>query len=388
MGSRRSPGRGRGRRSRGRGSTGRSGPLADLAGEAVDEAIGDSLRAAPHTDRRQLVDQVRTGAPLLSVDEVEARVDAMVDRRGGMAPIAALLADDSITEVMINGPGRVWIERDGLVEPGPTTIDGQQIELLIERITAPLGLRVDRTAPIVDARLADGSRVNIVVPPLAIGGPAVSIRRFTARPVPLSSFGPPTATRLLTDLMAQRASILVVGPTSSGKTTLINSLATLVDRSERIICIEDTAELQLRAGNVVRLEARPANSEGIGEVTLRRLVLTALRMRPDRLVVGEVRGAEAFDLLLALTSGHRGCLTSCHAADAAAGLRRLEVLAGLADPSLGPDLRRHLVGDGLDAVVVTAKVGARRLVVGIAVVEGDRLLTRWSAGRARRRGAA
>ncbi len=272
----------------------------------------------------------------------------------------------------------MWVERRGEVGPTAHTIDATGIEVLIEAILGPLGLRVDRTTPTVDARLADGSRVNIVVPPLAIDGPAVSIRRFPRAALPLGRFGPPNLARLLAGLVAARASILVVGPTSSGKTSLVASLAALTDPTERIVCIEDTAELPIDRPNLVRLEARPANSEGVGEVTLRRLVLTALRMRPDRLVVGEVRGPEAFDLLLALTSGHRGSLTTCHAADAAGGLRRLSTLAALADTGLEPAVLRELVVDGLDVVVVTGRRGAERSVDAVARVDAAGLVPLWS----------
>ena len=205
----------------------------------------------------------------------------------------------------------------------------------------------------------------------------VSIRRFPRAVLPLSAFGPGQLGRVLRRLVDDRASMLVVGPTSSGKTSLLAALADLADPADRLVCIEDTAELPLDRDNLVRLEARPANSEGVGEVTVRRLVLTALRMRPDRLIVGEVRGSEAFDLLLALTSGHRGCLTTCHAADAAGGLRRLETLAALADTGLGPDRLARLVADGLDAVVVTGREGARRRVVEVATIDGGRLRPLW-----------
>ncbi|MEL6983998.1 MAG: ATPase, T2SS/T4P/T4SS family, partial [Actinomycetota bacterium] len=242
---------------------------------------------------------------------------------------------------------------------------------------APLGLRVDRSSPLLDARLADGSRVNIVVPPLAIGGPAISIRRFPKAALTLDWFGPPPLRAILRELVSERASVLVVGPTSSGKTSLVAALADRTDPTDRIVCIEDTAELPMDRPNLVRLEARPANSEGVGQVTLRQLVLTALRMRPDRLIVGEVRGAEAFDLLLALTSGHRGCLATCHAATAAGGLRRIETLAALANSGLGLERLQGLVTDGLDAVVVTDRQGASRGVREVALVHDGRLTPRW-----------
>ena len=314
-------------------------------------------------------------------------IDAAGAQEEPVSPIDRLLGAvdrPGVTEIMINGPGPVWIERSGRIEPTDHRLDQRSLGALIEAVLAPLGLRVDRTSPIVDARLPDGSRVNVVVRPLAIDGPVVSIRRFPTTVLPLARFGPLPVVSILSRLVADRASILVVGPTSSGKTSLVASLAALVDRSERIVCIEDTAELPIEQPNQVRLEARPANSEGVGEVTLRRLVFTALRMRPDRLVVGEVRGAEAFDLLLALTSGHRGCLTTCHAADAAGGLRRLETLAALAGSGLEPDRLRGLVVDGVDAVVVTGRWGPRRGIESVCSIVDGELVPLWPALAARR----
>lgn len=324
--------------------------------------------------------------------------ESVAEQRGlmlgpGLGSIESLLADEDITEVMIAGSqpgpgsysgsgsgggiGSVSIERRGVIESAAIELGAYEVELLIERILMPLGLRADRTSPIVDARLADGSRVNVVMPPLAVDGPSICIRRFPDVPVRLTSFGPPEMVRALTGLLHERANILVVGPTGSGKTTLIGALGGLIDVAERVVTIEDTAELRIRGRNVVRLETRPANSEGVGDVPLRRLVLNALRMRPDRLVVGEVRGPEAFDLLLALTSGHRGCLTSCHAASAEAGLRRLETLAALAGVGVGSDVVRELVNDSIDAVVVTERVGPRRQVTSIDFQIDGELQNRW-----------
>jgi pilus assembly protein CpaF len=311
--------------------------------------------------------------------EVEPPPLSAVDRLLGQ-----VAADEAVTEIMVNGPGPVWVERRGRVEATDVELDATALALVIEDIVGPLGLRVDRSSPIVDARLADGSRVNVVVPPLAIDGPALSIRRFARTVLPLTAFGPPPLARLLAGLVTDRASILVVGPTSSGKTSLVAALADRADPADRIVCIEETAELPIDRDNLVRLEARPANTEGVGEVTVRRLVLTALRMRPDRLIVGEVRGAEAFDLLLALTSGHRGCLTTCHAADAAAALRRLETLASLAGHRLGADRLAGLVADGLDAVVVTDRRGASRRVIEVVMADAGRLRRVWPSLAGRR----
>jgi len=327
----------------------------------------------------------RPVAPLLRPGPPPAIAGHRAELAAALDPVGRLLAvagdDPSITEILVNGPGSIWIERAGRIERTAEEVDRHGLELLIEAVVAPLGLRVDRSSPIVDARLADGSRVNIVVPPLAIGGPAISIRRFPRTALPLPRFGPPSLIPVLGELVAERASVLVVGPTSSGKTSLIAALAARTDPSDRIVAIEDIAELPLQRSNLVRLEARPANSEGVGQVAVRQLVLTALRMRPDRLIVGEVRGAEAFDLLLALTSGHRGCLATCHAPDAGGGLRRLELLAAMAGSELGVDRLRQLVFDGLDAVIVTGRSGSFRGVVSVVMVDAGRLVVRWSLGR-------
>lgn len=329
------------------------------------------MRVARFGAGRVKVDHDRTGQQLVRPPAVE-RWASPVDRL-----LQAVAGDPGITEILINGPGPIWVERSGRLEQTPFDLDARSLDLLIEAIVAPLGLRVDRSSPIVDARLADGSRVNVVVPPLTVGGPAVSIRRFDRRPLDLESFGSPELVTLLERLVAERASILVVGPTNSGKTSLVAALAARIDPQERLVCIEDPAELILDRPNLVRLEARPANSEGVGEVTIRQLVLTALRMRPDRVIVGEVRGAEAFDLLLAMTSGHQGSLSTIHAADAASGVRRLETLASLAEPRLSARRIRHLVFDGIDAVVVTGRTGQKRGVVQVAEFDDGQLVDRW-----------
>ncbi len=323
-----------------------------------------------------LAELVRRRDPLLSAAEALELARAELAVSTGLGLVDRLLADADVDEIMINGGGSVWVERAGRLEQQAARLQPGELDLIIERMLAPLGLQLNRLHAIVDARLPDGSRVNVVAPPLAVDGPALAIRRFAERAVPLSSFGPPDVVDLLIDLVRARRSILVVGATSSGKTTLLNSLSAHIEPGDRIITIEDTAELRLATPHVVRLEARPANSEGVGRVSMRQLVTTALRLRPDRLVIGEVRGAEAFDLLLALTAGHAGSLATCHALDAAAGIRRLQMLAALADANLDAGLMRQFVVDAIDIVVQVARVpgsagsGGRRAIESVWALDG------------------
>jgi pilus assembly protein CpaF len=266
-----------------------------------------------------------------------------------------------------------------LVSPG-------DLAVLVERIVGPLGLRVDRTSPMVDARLTDGSRVNIVVPPLALDGTCITIRRFRSRAVPLGAFTPdPALEEALLAAVRQRLTILVVGGTGAGKTTLLNALAAAIPSGERLITVEDTAELRLPGDHVVRLEARPANADGVGEVTIRQLVRNALRMRPDRLLVGEVRGGEAFDLVQALNTGHEGSLSTCHANGTTHGLRRLESLVLLAGVELPLAAVRDLIEAAVDLVVHVGRDGTSRRIIEVAEVamaggrpEGRALWPSWA----------
>lgn len=324
-----------------------------------------TMAADPTVPLPVLSQLLRRGRPLDSAGLAETAARHLRAEASGLGIVDRLLTDADVSEIMINGVGRIWIERRGRLVPVEHTLTANGLSLIIERMLSPLGLRLDRLHPIVDARLPDGSRVNVVARPLAVDGPLVSIRRFSADRLPLSAFGPDDLTRRLVGLVQDRRSILVVGPTSSGKTTLLNSLSEHIGVAERVVTIEDTAELRLAGSHIVRLEARPANSEGVGEIPLRRLVITALRLRPDRLVVGEVRGAEAFDLLLALTAGHDGSLCTCHASDAASGLRRLEMLASLAGADLAPALLRRYVGDAIDVVITLDRCDGQRAVVAV-----------------------
>jgi pilus assembly protein CpaF len=311
--------------------------------------------------------------PLIGPDRTSSLLTAIVRDLDGFGALEELFADPEVSEIMLNRPGSAFVERAGRVEPLPLDLGATQIVQIAERAIVPLGLRLDRTSPIVDARLADGSRIHAVLPPLAVDGPCVTIRRFRPREVTLAEFDvPEAAEHLLRSLVRGGANVLVSGGTSAGKTTLLNVLARAIDEHERIVTIEETAELSLAHPHVVRLEARPPNAEGVGAVSVRELVKAALRMRPDRIVVGEVRAGEALDMLQALNTGHDGSLCTVHANDAAASLVRVETLAlfGAVDlPILA--IRRQVVA-AIDIVVHVERCrDGRRRVQSIAEVVRD-----------------
>jgi pilus assembly protein CpaF len=321
---------------------------------------------------RELVDEE---AILLGRGDREEIVGRIVRDSVGLGPLEVLLADSAVEEVMVNGPGTVYIERGGRIEATEVAFaDEEELRNAIERILAPLGRRVDELSPMVDARLADGSRVNVVIPPLAIDGPLVSIRRFGAhRPGPeeLVALGTLSGDQRdsLRAAVAGRRSILVSGGTGSGKTTLLNALSGFIDPGERVVTIEDAAELRLRQPHVVRLESRPAGVEGRGQVTIRDLLRNALRMRPDRIVIGEVRGPEALDLLTALNTGHDGALSTVHANSPADALSRLETLALMAGVGLPHAAVAEQVQRGIDLVVhLERRADGTRAVTEIAEV--------------------
>ena len=302
-------------------------------------------------------------------DERDTLVRQVLDEVCGLGPIQSLLEDDEITEVMINGCSALFYEREGELHPAETVFDSpEQIMIVMDRILAPLGRRLDRSSPIVSARLANGDRVNAVASPVAIDGPAVTIRKFSARAwslarlVDLGSI-PSWVAELLSWAVRSRRSIAVAGGTGSGKTTLLNALSCEIPVTERIVTIEDSAELRFDTHpNVVRLEARGASIEGSGEITIRDLVKNALRMRPDRIVVGEVRGGECIDMLNALNTGHDGSLTTLHAGSAEEAVLRLILMA-----RFGMDLPTALIEEqiatAIDLIVVTRRLSDGRRVV-------------------------
>jgi pilus assembly protein CpaF len=321
--------------------------------------------------QERVVDLVAREGPLLAPSEQARVVREVLAEVCGLGALEPILADPEVTEVMVNGPGRVWVERAGRLERVAVALDTAAIEHLIEKVVAPLGLRIDRSSPLVDARLADGSRVNAVVPPLAVDGPCLTVRRFGAQAIPLAAFAPPEVVALLAWAVAARLNVLVSGGTGAGKTTLLNALAGCIPGGERVVTVEDAAELRLPGDHVVRLEARPANAEGAGEVRIRELVRNALRMRPDRIVVGEVRGPEALDMLQAMNTGHEGSLSTCHANSPDDALRRLETMVLMGDVALPLAAVRTQVESALDLVVQVARRpgGARRVVAVAEVVE-------------------
>jgi pilus assembly protein CpaF len=338
------------------------------------EASGEGLEA----EVRRLVE---TEASPLPEEDRAALCARVVLLARGLGPLEPLLSDPLVDEVMVNGPEEVYVERRGrLARTGVAFPGDAELMHAIERILAPLGRRVDEASPLCDARLPDGSRVHVVIPPLSLSGPCLTIRRFRREGFSLRDLVArgtlvPELAEFLALCVAARVSLLVSGGTGSGKTTTLNALSGAIPGEERIVTIEDAAELRLRQRHVVRLEARPASLEGRGEVTIRTLVRNALRMRPDRIVVGEVRGAEALDMLQALNTGHDGSLTTVHANSPADALRRVETLALMAGVGLPHSAVREQVASALDVVVHQA-----RLPDGSRVVESVTEVVRAAGG--------
>ncbi len=326
-------------------------------------------------DRQTVASQVERllpyEAPLLS----QAAAAAVVDTVVGLGPLEPLLRDSEVSDILVNTDGAVWVERSGSMELADVRFAGPpQLLAAIERVLAPLGHRLDRASPAVDARLPDGSRLHAMVPPASVDGPVLAIRRFTEAAhslddlISLGSIDEAGAA-VLRDLVAKRRNLLVCGATGSGKTTLLNVLSREVGAGERIVTIEDAAELRL-AGHVVRLEGRASNSEGVGAITMRQLLRHALRLRPDRIIVGEVRGIEAFDMLQALSTGHEGSMSTIHASTPEEALWRLETLALLEPAATAATIGRQ-ARTAVDAVVVVGRRQSRRVVRGIYLVEQE-----------------
>ncbi len=303
----------------------------------------------------------------------------------GLGPLEPLLADETVNDVMVNGPKQVYVERRGkLVLTDVTFRDNAHVMSIATRIVTQVGRRIDESTPLVDARLADGSRVNIIIPPLAIDGPSISIRKFSKKSITLdvmarqNNISPAMAT-VLKIASRCRLNILISGGTGSGKTTLLNALSQMIDPDERIVTIEDAAELQLQQPHVVRLETRPANLEGKGEITMRDLLKNALRMRPDRIIVGEIRGSEALDMLQAMNTGHDGSLGTIHANRPREALTRLENMIGMAGVNLPSKAVRTQIAAAVQMIVQVSRMrdGIRRVthVMEIVGMEGDVITT-------------
>lgn len=294
---------------------------------------------------------------ILTEQEKGEIIRSVVDRIVGLGPLQPLLEDPTITEIMVNDAYNVFIEREGHIEETEVRFrDEAHLRHVIDRIVAPLGRRIDESSPLVDARLPDGSRVNAIVPPLALRGPALTIRKFSSDPftlerlVDLGTISPSMA-RFLERCVRRRVSMIISGGTGSGKTSTLNALGLCIPAGERLITIEDSAELQLRHPHWVSLESRPPNVEGRGEITIRTLVRNALRMRPDRIIVGEVRGGEAFDMLQAMNTGHRGSLTTLHANTPRDALIRLESMVLMAGFDMPVSAIRRMIGGAVEIVV-------------------------------------
>jgi pilus assembly protein CpaF len=364
----------------------RTDALVDVRRSLHERLIGRvdarQLDAMPRAERRLRVREealslLREQGHMLPQSALADVVNAVSDAVVGMGPIEFLLKDPDVTEVMVNGPGDVYVERKGRIERVVGRLfEGEEAVLhVIERIVAPLGLRVDATSPWVDARLPDGSRVHAIVPPLSLCGPVLNVRKFSSIPLgPAELLANGTlGFRMLGFLAAcvrGRLNIVISGGTSSGKTTLLGVLSSFVPQEERLITIEDAAELRLAQPHVIGLEARPASVEGRGEVTVRDLVRNSLRMRPDRIVVGEVRGGEALDMLQAMNTGHDGSLSTAHANSARHALWRLETMALMSDVDLPVAHVRAQVASAIDVVVHTARLrDGRRVVFQIAAVD-------------------
>ena len=314
---------------------------------------------------------------ILNLSQTDQLIEDVLDELLGLGPLEPLLKDESISDILINTHSTVYVERFGRLEPTDVRFqDTRHLVRIINKIVAAVGRRVDESQPMVDARLADGSRVNAIIPPLAVDGPLVSIRKFAKSPIhmdrliELGSISSEMAL-LLRAIVQSHRNVLISGGTGSGKTTLLNALSAFIANEERIVTIEDSAELQLQQPHVGRLETRPANIEGKGEITQRDLVRNALRMRPDRIIVGEVRAGEAFDMLQAMNTGHDGSMTTVHANTPRDALSRVEQMIGMAGLELSPRSIRQQIASAINIVIQAERMDdGRRRVVSISEVVG------------------
>ncbi len=343
--------------------------------KVLDDIDWESLNRLDERTSREQVSQhlnaiLRRENTPLTYAERQSMCDEVLDELFGLGPLESLLADPDVSDILVNGPKIVYVERKGVLERTDVGFnDSMHLMRIIERIVSRVGRRVDESAPMVDARLADGSRVNVVIPPLALDGPTMSIRRFGTVPIVAEDMVKyetltDTMLELLKSAVKGRLNILVSGGTGSGKTTLLNVLSSFIPADERIVTIEDAAELLLQQEHVVRLETRPPNIEGKGAVHQRQLVINALRMRPDRIIIGEVRGEEAMDMLQAMNTGHEGSLTTIHANTPRDALGRLETMCSMANLNVTGDALRQQISSALDLVVQAVRLpdGSRKVI--------------------------
>jgi pilus assembly protein CpaF len=346
-------------------------------GERLRELTAPEQRLSVRGEVLAVLREERAILPTRAVTDVANEVS---DEVVGLGPVERLLKDPEVSEVMVNGADDVFVERKGRIErvEGLLFEGEEQVLHLIERIVSPLGLRVDESMPYVDARLLDGSRVNAIIPPLSLCGPVITIRKFTLRPfTPRDLIRLGTITEPMIEFLAScvraKANIIVSGGTGTGKTSLLGVLSSFIPADERLITIEDAAELRLPQPHVIPLEARPPNVEGAGEVTVRALVRNALRMRPDRIIVGEVRGGEALDMLQAMNTGHEGSLSTAHANSPRDLLARLETMALMSDIDLPVSHVREQIAGALDVIIQMTRLSdGRRTVSRVSAVEGLR----------------
>ncbi len=340
--------------------------------QAIAQLSPDELKGRLRTLVEQLVVAERMA---VSESEREAIVAGILDELTGLGPLETLLKDPSISDVLVNGHDRVFVERNGkLVQVDIRFRDDRHLIHTIQRMVARVGRRIDESSPMCDARLPDGSRVNAIIPPLALDGPTLSIRRFGTSPLTCQELVQSNACsqemmNYLAYAVRSRCTILIAGGTGAGKTTMLNALSSFLPPTERILTVEDAAELRLAQPHVVRLEARPPNLEGKGEVTIRDLVRNALRMRPDRIIVGEVRGAEVLDMLQAMNTGHEGSLATIHANSAEDAIGRLMTMLGMAGTAFSEETMATLIGRALHIVVHVSRMqDGKRRVTGISEI--------------------
>ena len=381
---------------------GEAASIATIVPEPVNESAIEKFLALKTTIHRKLLDTINLGLiEKLSRAQVEDEVGEIVrsllveenaalngrerdqlvgevlDELLGLGPLEPLLADETITDILVNGHRDVFVERSGLLERTPTRFqDEKHLLRIIQKIVSAVGRRVDESSPFVDARLADGSRVNAIVAPLAIDGSLLSIRKFAKkrigmeRLIELGSI-PASVAEVMAAIVGSRRNVLISGGTGSGKTTLLNALSSYIDGRERIVTIEDSAELQLQQEHVARLETRPPNIEGRGEVTQRDLVKNALRMRPDRIIVGEVRAGEAFDMLQAMNTGHDGSMTTVHANTARDSLSRVEQMIGMSGIEISATSARAQIASAINVVIQIGRLAdGRRRLLSLAEIVG------------------